>query len=85
VGQNNANSGRQALAFVAFGALYYLLAVYAVSLPFQTRLPLYIWPAHGLALGVLLVAPLRRCTSSSCSRSACSPPSSSMRRRNARQ
>ncbi len=58
--QNNAKSGRQALAFVAFGVLYYLLAVYAASLPFQTRLPLYIWPAHGLALGVLLVAPMRR-------------------------
>ena len=60
MGQNNANSGRQALAFVAFGVLYYLLGLYAASLPFQTRLPLYIWPAHGLALGILLVTPMRR-------------------------
>ena len=57
---SNANPGRQTAAFVAFGVLYYLLAVYAASLPFQTRLPLYIWPAHGLALGTLLAAPMRR-------------------------
>ena len=55
-----ATPGRQTLAYIAFGVLYYLLAVYAASLPFQTRLPLYIWPAHGLALGTLLVAPTRR-------------------------
>jgi signal transduction histidine kinase/CheY-like chemotaxis protein len=60
VAYTTATPGRQTLAYVAFGVLYYLLAVYAVSLPFQTRLPLYIWPAHGLALGTLLVAPTRR-------------------------
>ena len=58
--KDNANLGRQTLAFIVFGVLYYLLAVYAASLPFQTRLPLYIWPAHGLALGTLLASPMRR-------------------------
>jgi signal transduction histidine kinase len=52
--------GRQVATYAAFGVLYYLLAVYAASLPFQTRLPLFIWPAHGLALGTLLAAPMRR-------------------------
>jgi signal transduction histidine kinase/integral membrane sensor domain MASE1 len=56
----SAKFGRQALAYLAFGVLYYLLAVYAASLPFQSRLPYFIWPAHGLALGTLLVAPVRR-------------------------
>ena len=51
---------RQALAFASFGTAYFLLAVYAASLPVQVRFPLYIWPADGLALGVLLVAPARR-------------------------
>jgi signal transduction histidine kinase/CheY-like chemotaxis protein len=60
VAKDNANLGRQTLAFIVFGVLYYLLAVYAASLPFQTRLPLYIWPAHGLALGTLLASPMRR-------------------------
>jgi signal transduction histidine kinase/CheY-like chemotaxis protein len=56
----NAASVRQTLAYVTFGVVYYLLAAYAVSLPLQMKLPLLIWPAHGLALGVLLVAPARR-------------------------
>src|SRR5260221_2847782 len=56
----NAVSARQALAYVTFGVVYYLLAAYAVSLPFPSRLPLLIWPGHGLALGTLLVAPVRR-------------------------
>jgi len=60
VGKDSANLGRQTLVLVAFGVLYYLLAVYAASLPFQTRLPLFIWPAHGLALGALLAVPMRR-------------------------
>jgi PAS domain S-box-containing protein len=51
---------RQAIAFVAFGLVYYLLAAYAASLQIQSRLPLFIWPAHGVALGVLLLAPKRR-------------------------
>ncbi len=51
---------RQALAFAAFGLAYYLLAAYAVSLPFHAKLPLFLWPAHGLALGVLLRVPPRR-------------------------
>ncbi len=55
-----AASSRQALAFVTFGVVYYLLAAYAVSLPMQSRLPLLIWPAHGLALGMLLISPPRR-------------------------
>jgi PAS domain S-box-containing protein len=56
----NAAAMRQAIAFVAFGLVYYLLAAYAASLPIQSRLPLFIWPAHGVALGVLLVVPKRR-------------------------
>ncbi|HSN19108.1 MAG TPA: ATP-binding protein [Usitatibacter sp.] len=52
--------GRQAFAYLAFGAVYYLLAAYAAHLPFHARLPLFIWPAHGLALGVLLVVAPRR-------------------------
>src|ERR1700687_783103 len=51
---------RQAIAYVWFGLFYYLLAAYAASLPIQSGLPLFIWPAHGVALGVLLVAPKRR-------------------------
>ena len=56
----SANPGRQALAYVTFAVVYYVLAAYALSLPVHTRFPLVIWPAHGLALGVLLVAPARR-------------------------
>jgi PAS domain S-box-containing protein len=59
-GTGNAASVRQTLAYVTFGVVYYLLAAYAVSLPFPARLPVLIWPGHGLALGVLLVAPVRR-------------------------
>jgi len=51
---------RQASAYVAFGLLYFILAAYAASLPLHERLPMFIWPAHGLALGTLLVAPVRR-------------------------
>ena len=51
---------RQALAYAAFGILYFILAAYAASLPLHQRLPMFIWPAHGLALGTLLVAPQRR-------------------------
>src|SRR5690349_3808560 len=51
---------RQVLAYVTFAVVYYLLAAYAVSLPFPSKLPVLIWPGHGLALGVLLVAPVRR-------------------------
>ena len=53
-------SVRQTAAYVAFGAVYYLLAAYAAHLPFHARLPLFVWPAHGLALGVLLVVAPRR-------------------------
>jgi PAS domain S-box-containing protein len=56
----NAGSARQTLALVTFGVVYYVLAAYAVSLPFQARFPFTIWPAHGLALGILLVEPPRR-------------------------
>jgi signal transduction histidine kinase/CheY-like chemotaxis protein/integral membrane sensor domain MASE1 len=56
----SAASLRRILAYVTFGVIYYLLAAYAVSLPFPARLPALIWPGHGLALGVLLVAPVRR-------------------------
>ena len=59
-GTGNAASVRQTLAYVTFGVVYYLLAAYAVSLPFPSRLPILIWPGHGVALGVLLVAPARR-------------------------
>ena len=51
---------RQAAAYAAFGLLYFALAAYAASLPLHQRLPMFIWPAHGLALGVLLVAPIKR-------------------------
>ena len=52
---------RQALAYLAFGlAYFYLLAMYAVSISAQARAPMFIWPTHGLALGVLLVAPAQR-------------------------
>jgi signal transduction histidine kinase/CheY-like chemotaxis protein/integral membrane sensor domain MASE1 len=51
---------RQAVAYICFGLVYYLLAAYAASLPIHSRLPVFIWPAHGVALGVLLVAPVRR-------------------------
>ena len=60
MGTGNAFPGRQLLAYGAFGIVYFLLAQYAASLPFQSRLPLFVWPAHGLALGALLVAPMRR-------------------------
>jgi len=49
-----------ALGYAAFGLVYWLLAEYAASLPFHAKLPLFIWPAHGVALGVLLVTPARR-------------------------
>ena len=52
--------GRQATAYVAFGLVYLALAAYAARLPLHSQVPLFIWPAHGVALGVLLVAPLRR-------------------------
>jgi len=55
-----AESVRQTLAFVAFGVVYYALAAYAAHLPLHARLPLFIWPAHGVALGTLLVAPAKR-------------------------
>ncbi len=50
----------QAIAYVAFGVFYYALAAYATDLPVQTRFPHFIWPADGLVLGTLLIAPLRR-------------------------
>ncbi|HEX4331761.1 MAG TPA: ATP-binding protein [Usitatibacter sp.] len=59
-GAGKADPRRQALAYVTFAVVYYVLAAYAMSLPVHTRFPLVIWPAHGLALGVLLVAPIRR-------------------------
>ncbi|MGZ5584635.1 MAG: hypothetical protein ACXWF2_16155, partial [Usitatibacter sp.] len=37
----NNESVRQALAYVAFGIVYYLLAAYAASLPLHQRLPLF--------------------------------------------
>jgi len=51
---------RQFLAYLTFGVVYYLLAAYAVSLPFPARLPALIWPGHGIAFGMLLVVPVRR-------------------------
>jgi len=59
-GAGSPNPARQTLAYVTFGVVYYVLAAYALSLPIHTRFPLVIWPAHGLALGVLLVAPVKR-------------------------
>ena len=41
-----------------FGGAYLLLALFSVSMPrFE---PLHVWPAHGVALGVLLLAPRAR-------------------------
>ncbi|HET7731148.1 MAG TPA: ATP-binding protein [Usitatibacter sp.] len=53
-------NARQAAAYVAFAAIYFALAAYAATLPLHQRVPLFIWPAHGVALGTLLVAPVRR-------------------------
>ncbi len=53
-------SRRQVAAYAVFALMYFALAAYAASLPLQERLPMFIWPAHGLALGVLLVAPEKR-------------------------
>ncbi|QJR13324.1 ATP-binding protein [Usitatibacter palustris] len=50
----------QAIAYASFTAIYYVLAAYATDLPVQTSFPFLIWPADGLVLGVLLVAPARR-------------------------
>ena len=54
------SAARQTLAYVSFGVVYFALAAYAASLPLHERLPLFIWPAHGVALGTLLIAPPRR-------------------------
>jgi signal transduction histidine kinase/CheY-like chemotaxis protein/integral membrane sensor domain MASE1 len=51
---------QEAVRVAAFGLLYYVLAAFSAGLPVQTRLPLFIYPATGLALGVLLVTPKRR-------------------------
>ena len=51
---------QEAMRVAVFGMLYYLLAAFSAGLPIQTRLPLFIYPANGLALGVLLVTPKRR-------------------------
>jgi PAS domain S-box-containing protein len=53
-------SARQLATYAAFGVVYFALAAYAANLPLHSRVPLFIWPAHGLALGTLLVAPVRR-------------------------
>ena len=47
------------LGHTPFAAGYLLLALFSASLPLFERVPLFIWPAHGLALGVLLTAPRR--------------------------
>ncbi|HEX4763247.1 MAG TPA: ATP-binding protein [Usitatibacter sp.] len=51
---------RKTIALVGFGIVYYALAAYAASLPLHQRVPLFIWPAHGLALGTLLVVAPRQ-------------------------
>jgi len=51
---------RQAAAYAAFGLTYFALAAYAASLPLHERMPMFIWPAHGVALGTLLVSAERR-------------------------
>jgi PAS domain S-box-containing protein len=55
-----ANPARLAAAAALFGLAYLALALFAALLPIQARYPLFIWPADGLALGVLLVTPPRR-------------------------
>ena len=51
---------RLAAIAVLFGAAYVALALFAIGLPVQAPFSHLIWPADGLALGVLLEAPLRR-------------------------
>jgi signal transduction histidine kinase/integral membrane sensor domain MASE1/ActR/RegA family two-component response regulator len=48
--------GGESALLAAFGAAYYALAVYAMALPVHAGLPLFAWPADGLALGAMLVA-----------------------------
>ena len=48
--------GRTAALLAAFAIAYYALAMFAAALPVQSRFPLSVWPADGLALGALLVA-----------------------------
>jgi PAS domain S-box-containing protein len=47
------------LGYAPYAAGYLLLALFSTKLPLFDRVPLFIWPAHGLALGVLLTAPRR--------------------------
>ena len=51
---------RPVLAFTAFAAAYFFLAAYAATLHLNSNVPPFLWPAHGLALGALLMAPVRR-------------------------
>ena len=48
--------GRDAALLAGFAVAYYALAVYATALPFQAGSGTFVWPAEGLALGMLLVA-----------------------------
>ncbi len=48
--------GRDAALLAGFAVVYYALAVYATALPFQAGSGNFVWPAEGLALGMLLVA-----------------------------
>jgi PAS domain S-box-containing protein len=50
---------RPVLGYAPYAAGYLLLALFSAQLPLFDRVPLFIWPAHGLALGVLLTAPRR--------------------------
>ena len=56
----NASPAGSGSRLAAFAASYFLLALFSALMPSFDRLPLLIWPAHGLALGVLLLTPLRR-------------------------
>src|SRR4029079_4128851 len=51
---------RKTIALVGFGIVYYALAAYAASLPLHQRVPLFLGPAQGLALGALLVVAPRQ-------------------------
>lgn len=51
---------QEAVLLLAFGFVYYALAVFSVAMPLGTGFPRAVWLADGFALGVFLVMPLAR-------------------------
>ncbi len=54
------DAGASPRLLVAFAVAYAALSYFALTLPVAPRFPPFVWPADGLALGALLVAPRRR-------------------------